>query len=30
MHLLDNKVFSTTIYEINLLIEEKEALAIED
>jgi hypothetical protein len=30
MHLLDNKVFSTTIYKINLLIEEKEALAIED
>jgi hypothetical protein len=30
MHLLDNKVFSTTIYEIDLLIEEKEALAIED
>ena len=30
MHLLNNKVFSTTIYEINLLIEEKEALAIED
>ena len=30
MHLLDNKVFSTTIYKINLLIEEKEALAIKD
>jgi hypothetical protein len=30
MHLLDNKVFSTTMYKINLLIEEKEALAIED
>jgi hypothetical protein len=30
MHLLDNKVFSTTIYKINLLIKEKKALAIED
>jgi hypothetical protein len=30
MHLLDNKVFSTTIYKIDLLIKEKEALAIED
>ena len=30
IYLLDNKVFSTTIYKINLLIEEKEALAIED
>jgi hypothetical protein len=30
MHLLDNKVFSITIYKINLLIEEKKALAIED
>jgi hypothetical protein len=30
MHLLDNKVFSTTIYKFDLLIEEKEALAIED
>ena len=30
MYLLDNKVFSTTIYEIDLLIEEKEALAIKD
>jgi len=30
MHLLDNKVFSIIIYEIDLLIEKKEALAIED
>ena len=30
IHLLDNKVFSTTIYKINLLIKEKEALAIKD
>jgi hypothetical protein len=30
IYLLDNKVFSITIYEINLLIEEKEALAIKD
>jgi hypothetical protein len=30
MHLLDNKVFSTTIYKINLLIKEKEALATKD
>ena len=30
MYLLDNKVFSIIIYEIDLLIEEKEALAIED
>lgn len=30
MHLLDNEVFSTTIYKIDLLIEEKEALDIED
>jgi hypothetical protein len=30
IYLLDNKVFSTTIYKINLLIKEKEALAIED
>ena len=28
MHLLNNEVFSTTIYEIDLLIKEKEALAI--
>jgi hypothetical protein len=30
MYLLDNKVFSTTIYKINLLIKEKEALATKD
>jgi hypothetical protein len=30
IHLLDNKVFSTTIYKINLLIKEKEALATKD
>jgi hypothetical protein len=30
IHLLDNKVFSTTIYKINLLIKEREALAIKD
>jgi hypothetical protein len=30
IHLLDNKVFSTIIYKIDLLIEEKEALAIKD
>jgi hypothetical protein len=30
IHLSDNKVFSTIIYKINLLIEEKEALAIKD
>jgi hypothetical protein len=30
MHLPDNEVFSTTIYEIDLLIKEKEALATED
>ena len=30
MHLPDNEVFSTTMYEIDLLIEEKEALATED
>ena len=30
IHLLDNKVFFIIIYKINLLIEEKEALAIED
>jgi hypothetical protein len=30
IHLLDNKVFSIIIYKIDLLIEEKEALAIED
>ena len=30
IYLLNNKVFSTIIYKINLLIKEKEALAIED
>jgi hypothetical protein len=30
MHLPDNEVFSTTIHEIDLLIEDKEALAMED
>jgi hypothetical protein len=30
IHLLDNKVFSTTIYKIDLLIKEKEALATKD
>jgi hypothetical protein len=30
MHLLNNEVFSTTIYKINLLIKEKEALATKD
>jgi hypothetical protein len=30
IHLLDNKVFSTTMYEIDLLIKDKEALVIED
>jgi hypothetical protein len=30
MHLLDNKVFFIIIYEINLLIEKKEALVIKD
>jgi hypothetical protein len=30
IHLLDNEVFSTTMYKINLLIKQKEALAIED
>jgi hypothetical protein len=30
IHLLDNKVFSTTIYKINLLIKEREALAAKD
>jgi hypothetical protein len=30
IHLLDNEVFSTTIYKINLLIKEKKALAIKD
>jgi hypothetical protein len=30
IHLLDNKVFSIIIYKINLLIEEKKALAIKD
>ena len=30
MYLLDNKVFSIIIYKINLLIKEKEALAIKD
>jgi hypothetical protein len=30
IYLLGNEVFSTTIYKIDLLIKEKEALAIED
>jgi hypothetical protein len=30
MHLLDNKVFFTTIYKIDLLIKDKEALATKD
>jgi hypothetical protein len=30
IYLLDNEVFSITMYEIDLLIEEKEALATKD
>ena len=30
MQLLDNEVFLTMLYEIDLLLEEKEALAVED
>jgi hypothetical protein len=30
MYLLDNEVFSTTMYKIDLLIKEKKALAVED